>query len=120
MPTGRYTNGRTIVDILGQEVGFKDYTLPFLAPTTVGPLVLRGVNYASGGGGILNHTGKIFVGRINLDAQLDNFAKTRQDITLESNFLGPLLRKTNEAHRNFSVIKRLRESQNLQGSYEVS
>ncbi|KVI02856.1 Citron-like protein [Cynara cardunculus var. scolymus] len=29
-------------------------------------------------------------------------------------FLGPLLRKTSEAHRNFSVIKRLRESQNLQ------
>ncbi|KAI3727781.1 hypothetical protein L6452_16401 [Arctium lappa] len=70
----------TFLQDLGQEVGFKDYTLPFLAPTTVGPLVLRGVNYASGGGGILNHTGKIFVGRINLDAQLDNFAKTRQDI----------------------------------------
>lgn len=61
-------------------MGFKDYTPPFLAPTTVGPLVLQGVNYASGGGGILNHTGKIFVGRINLDAQLDNFANTRQDI----------------------------------------
>lgn len=29
-------------------------------------------------------------------------------------FLGPLLRKSSEAHRNFSVIKRLRESENLQ------
>nr|XP_043607613.1 vacuolar sorting protein 39-like [Erigeron canadensis] len=29
-------------------------------------------------------------------------------------FLGPLLRKTSEAHRNYSVIKRLRESENLQ------
>ncbi|KAI3506021.1 hypothetical protein L1887_28374 [Cichorium endivia] len=80
MPTGRYTNGRTIVDILGQELGFKDYTPPYLAPSTGGPLVLRGVNYASGGGGILNETGKIFGGRINLDAQLDNFANTRQYI----------------------------------------
>ncbi|KAF5941550.1 hypothetical protein HYC85_019192 [Camellia sinensis] len=64
----------------GQEIGLKDFTPPYLAPTTTGPVVLQGVNYASGGGGILNHTGKIFVGRINLDAQMDNFANTRQDI----------------------------------------
>uniref|UniRef100_A0A5B7BIC1 GDSL esterase/lipase n=1 Tax=Davidia involucrata TaxID=16924 RepID=A0A5B7BIC1_DAVIN len=79
-PTGRYTNGRTIVDIIGQEIGFKDFTPPYLAPTTVGTAVLKGVNYASGGGGILNHTGQIFGGRINLDAQMDNFANTRQNI----------------------------------------
>ncbi|KAL2470265.1 GDSL esterase/lipase [Abeliophyllum distichum] len=79
-PTGRYTNGRTIVDIIGQELGLKDFTPPFLAPTTAGDKVLQGVNYASGGGGILNYTGKIFGGRINLDAQMDNFANTRQDI----------------------------------------
>ncbi|KAE8076672.1 hypothetical protein FH972_015306 [Carpinus fangiana] len=87
MPTGRYTNGRTIVDIIGnifflagQELGLKDFTPPYLAPTTAGPVLLQGVNYASGGGGILNGTGKIFGGRINLDAQIDNFANTRQDI----------------------------------------
>ncbi|KAG8658914.1 hypothetical protein MANES_03G205600v8 [Manihot esculenta] len=79
-PTGRYTNGRTIVDIIGQEVGFEDLTPPYLAPTTAGPVVLKGVNYASGGGGILNLTGKIFGGRINLDAQIDNFENNRQDI----------------------------------------
>lgn len=80
MPTGRFTNGRTIVDILGKELGLKDYTPPYLAPTTAGPLILQGVSYASGGSGILNETGKIFGGRINMDAQLDNFANTRQDI----------------------------------------
>ncbi|KAI3973272.1 hypothetical protein MKW92_022614 [Papaver armeniacum] len=79
-PTGRYTNGRTIVDIIGKELGVKDFTPPYLAPSTVGDVVLHGVSYASGGGGILNETGKIFVGRINLDAQLDNFANTRQYI----------------------------------------
>ncbi|XP_057993247.1 GDSL esterase/lipase At4g16230 isoform X2 [Hevea brasiliensis] len=79
-PTGRYTNGRTIVDIIGQEFSFEDFTPPYLAPTTVGSVVLRGVNYASGGGGILNHTGELFGGRINLDPQIDNFANTRQDI----------------------------------------
>lgn len=48
--------------IAGEELGLKGYTPPYLAPSTNGPLVLRGVNYASGGGGILNHTGEIFVG----------------------------------------------------------
>lgn len=90
-PTGRYTNGRTIIDIIGtqagtilffflslalnplitlltesnastgQNLGFKGFTPPYLAPTTAGPVILKGANYASGGGGILNETGKIFV-----------------------------------------------------------
>ncbi|XP_020228588.1 GDSL esterase/lipase At4g16230 [Cajanus cajan] len=78
-PTGRFTNGRTIVDIVGEELGI-GFTPPYLAPTTVGPVILKGVNYASGGGGILNLTGKVFGGRLNFDAQIDNFANTRQDI----------------------------------------
>ncbi|KAJ1395279.1 SGNH hydrolase superfamily [Sesbania bispinosa] len=78
-PTGRFTNGRTIVDIIGQELGL-GLTPPYLAPTTVGPVVLKGVNYASGGGGILNLTGQVFGGRLNLEAQIDNFANTRHDI----------------------------------------
>lgn len=45
----------------GEELGINGFAPPFLAPTTDGPVVLQGVNYASGGGGILNHTGKIFV-----------------------------------------------------------
>ncbi|KAL6186073.1 hypothetical protein ACLB2K_042195 [Fragaria x ananassa] len=72
-PNGRYTNGRT-------TLGFKEFTPPYLAPTTAGSVILRGANYASGGGGILNETGKIYVGRINMDAQIDYFANTRQDI----------------------------------------
>ncbi|KAG4929409.1 hypothetical protein JHK84_046377 [Glycine max] len=75
-PTGRFTNGRTIVDI---ELG-TGFTPPYLAPSTIGPVILKGVNYASGGGGILNFTGKVFGGRLNFDAQIDSFANTRQDI----------------------------------------
>ncbi|KAJ1380581.1 SGNH hydrolase superfamily [Sesbania bispinosa] len=78
-PTGRFTNGRTIVDIIGQELGI-GLTPPYLAPTTVGPVILKGVNYASGGGGILTLTGKIFGARINFDSQIDDFANTRQEI----------------------------------------
>ncbi|KAI5415583.1 GDSL esterase/lipase At4g16230 isoform X2 [Lathyrus oleraceus] len=78
-PTGRFTNGRTIVDIIGQELGF-DLTPPYLAPTTIGPVILKGVNYASGGGGILNLSGQVLGGRLNFDAQIDYFANTRHDI----------------------------------------
>ncbi|CAN8324738.1 unnamed protein product [Cochlearia groenlandica] len=78
--TGRFTNGRTIVDIVIQALGSEELTPPYLAPTTRGSMILNGVNYASGGGGILNSTGKLFGERINVDAQLDNFANTRQEI----------------------------------------
>lgn len=43
----------------GQELGLEDFSPPYLAPTTSGPVILQGVNYASSG--ILNVTGKIFV-----------------------------------------------------------
>ncbi|XP_027338950.1 GDSL esterase/lipase At4g16230-like [Abrus precatorius] len=79
MPTGRFSNGRTVVDIINQQLGL-DFSPPYLAPTTSGPVVLKGVNYASGAGGILNNSGEIFGGRINFDAQIDNFANTREEI----------------------------------------
>ncbi|CAN6289654.1 unnamed protein product [Urochloa humidicola] len=79
-PTGRYTNGRTIVDILGQEMGMGGFVPPYLSPETTGDAVMGGVNYASGGGGILNQTGSIFGGRLNLDAQIDNYANSRHDL----------------------------------------
>lgn len=60
-PTGRYTNGRTIGDIVGEELGAPNYAVPFLSPNSTGKAILYGVNYASGGGGILNATGRIFV-----------------------------------------------------------
>ncbi|KAK8629993.1 hypothetical protein V6N13_078807 [Hibiscus sabdariffa] len=64
----------------GEQLGFQDYTPPFLAPNTTGDVILKGVNYASSGAGILRETGAVFGERICMDKQLDNFAKTRQDI----------------------------------------
>ncbi|KAL8473642.1 hypothetical protein ACS0TY_029802 [Phlomoides rotata] len=79
-PTGRYTNGRTIGDIIGEELGQQHYALPFLAPNTTGRAILYGVNYASGGGGIMNATGRIFVNRLSMDIQIDYFNITRKQI----------------------------------------
>ncbi|KAL1809872.1 hypothetical protein ACET3Z_026862 [Daucus carota] len=79
-PTGRYTNGRTIGDIVGEELGQPHYAVPFLAPNTTGRTILHGVNYASGGGGIMNATGRIFVNRLSMDIQIDYFNITRKQI----------------------------------------
>ncbi|KAL0914049.1 hypothetical protein M5K25_017548 [Dendrobium thyrsiflorum] len=79
-PTGRYTNGRTIADIVGEELGQADFSQPFLAPNATGRAILNGVNYASGGGGILNGTGQIFVNRLGLEIQVDYFNITRKEL----------------------------------------
>ncbi|KAL8152005.1 hypothetical protein V2J09_021813 [Rumex salicifolius] len=77
-PTGRYTNGRTIGDIVGDELGQPIYSVPYLAPNSTGKAILYGVNYASGGGGILNATGRIFVNRLGLEMQVNFFSNTRK------------------------------------------
>ncbi|KAJ8645630.1 hypothetical protein MRB53_007378 [Persea americana] len=85
-PTGRYTNGRTIGDIVGEELGQPSYAPPFLSPNATGSAILNGVNYASGGGGIMNQTGRIFVNRIGMDIQIDYFNITRKQL---DGLLGP-------------------------------
>ncbi|CAA2981298.1 GDSL esterase/lipase At2g23540-like [Olea europaea var. sylvestris] len=85
-PTGRYTNGRTIGDIIGEGLGQPHYAMPFLSPNTTGRTILSGVNYASGGGGIMNATGRIFVNRLSMDIQVDYFNITRKQI---DKLLGP-------------------------------
>ncbi|XP_031262437.1 GDSL esterase/lipase At2g23540 [Pistacia vera] len=85
-PTGRYTNGRTIGDIIGEELGQPNYAVPFLAPNSTGKAILYGVNYASGGGGIMNATGRIFVNRVGMDIQVDYFNITRKQF---DKLLGP-------------------------------
>ncbi|KAA8519593.1 hypothetical protein F0562_013962 [Nyssa sinensis] len=67
-PTGRFTNGRNMADIIAEKLGFKNYIPPF---ATASPQeVLTGVNYGSGGAGIRNETGKHLGGRISLNEQL--------------------------------------------------
>ncbi|WJX30386.1 hypothetical protein P8452_18932 [Trifolium repens] len=77
-PTGRFSNGYTIVDEIAELLG-----LP-LIPAYNGATrnqVLHGVNYASAAAGILDATGRNFVGRIPFDEQLRNFENTLNEIT---------------------------------------
>ncbi|KAF9672497.1 hypothetical protein SADUNF_Sadunf11G0048400 [Salix dunnii] len=54
-PTGRFTNGRTMADVLGELLGFKSFIKSF--PTAKGSQILEGVNYGSGYAGIRDETG---------------------------------------------------------------
>eukprot|EP00250_Pteridium_aquilinum_P021055 c25017_g2_i1 orf=43-1239(+) len=78
--TGRFTNGLTIPDMLAQKVGLVSFPPPFLAPTSHGAAILNGVNYASGGGGILNNTGRLFVNRLSMDVQISYFEETLKEL----------------------------------------
>ncbi|KAF4360683.1 hypothetical protein G4B88_010678 [Cannabis sativa] len=66
-PTGRFTNGQTVVDILGQLLGFDEFIPPFA--NTTGYDILKGVNYASGSAGILPQSGKYLGDCISLNKQ---------------------------------------------------
>ncbi|KAI5447611.1 hypothetical protein KIW84_015173 [Lathyrus oleraceus] len=69
-PTGRFTNGRTSIDIITQLLGFEKFIPPFA--NTNGSDILKGVNYASGGAGIRNETSKATGFVISLGLQLTN------------------------------------------------
>ncbi|KAE8056665.1 hypothetical protein FH972_013413 [Carpinus fangiana] len=69
-PTGRFTNGRTIVDFIAEFLGFDNYIPPFA--TARGREILKGVNYASSAAGIRNETGQTQGDRISMDRQLKN------------------------------------------------
>ncbi|KAK4781078.1 hypothetical protein SAY87_017184 [Trapa incisa] len=73
------------IELDGEMLGQPNFASPFLAPNTTGKAILYGVNYASGGGGILNATGRIFVNRLSMDIQVDYFNITRKQM---DNLLG--------------------------------
>ncbi|XP_076948615.1 GDSL esterase/lipase At1g29670-like [Bidens hawaiensis] len=77
--TGRFTNGLTSVDIIGQLLGFPNFIPPYATATN--EKISRGVNYGSGGGGIRPESGRNLGDRINLDMQLLNHATIVQRVS---------------------------------------
>lgn len=71
-PTGRFTNGRNIADIIAKLLGFKNSIPPFGNGTSTTQHILGGLNYGSGGAGILDETGTQFGDVLSLSEQLSN------------------------------------------------
>ncbi|KAJ3694834.1 hypothetical protein LUZ60_000211 [Juncus effusus] len=80
-PTGRFTNGRTIGDCMSAKFGIPSPP-PYLSLSTNDDAILRGVNFASGGAGLLNETGSYFVEYLSFDDQITCFERTKQAMTL--------------------------------------
>ncbi|KAL0805307.1 hypothetical protein Bca101_097798 [Brassica carinata] len=81
-PTGRFTNGRTISDIVGEALGAKSAPTPYLEPNTEVNTIHSGINYASGSAGIFDDTGLLFIGRVPLREQVSYFEKSRDYMRL--------------------------------------
>ncbi|KAL8167034.1 hypothetical protein V2J09_008533 [Rumex salicifolius] len=72
-PTGRFTNGKTIADFVADHLGIP-LVPAFWDPKTKGYGDVHGVNYGSGGSGILDGTG-ITSGAMSLNTQIKEFEK---------------------------------------------
>ncbi|CAN1233841.1 GDSL esterase/lipase At5g33370 [Linum perenne] len=55
-PTGRFSNGLNIPDLISERIGQSEAPLPYLSPEMNGQRMLNGANFASAGIGILNDT----------------------------------------------------------------
>ncbi|KAM7530512.1 hypothetical protein LguiB_033922 [Lonicera macranthoides] len=82
-PTGRFSNGKTTVDVLAQQLGFDNYIPPYA--NARGRSILGGVNYASAAAGIRDETGQQLGGRISFGGQINNYKNTVQQVV---NILG--------------------------------
>ncbi|MQL85003.1 hypothetical protein Taro_017516 [Colocasia esculenta] len=73
-PTGRFSNGKTTVDVIAELLGFDSYIPPFAAAR--GDAILTGVNYASAAAGIREETGQQLGARISFGGQIQNYQTT--------------------------------------------
>ncbi|CAN8244021.1 unnamed protein product [Cochlearia groenlandica] len=80
-PTGRFSNGLNIPDLISEAIGNVEPPLPYLSPDLRGRRLLNGANFASAGIGILNDTGFQFISIIRMYQQLDYFQQYQQRLT---------------------------------------
>ncbi|KAH6802410.1 GDSL-like Lipase/Acylhydrolase superfamily protein [Perilla frutescens var. frutescens] len=80
-PTGRFSNGLNIPDLISQSIGGKESPLPYLSPELTGQRLLVGANFASAGVGILNDTGVQFVNIIRIFQQLEYFQQYQERVS---------------------------------------
>ncbi|KAK3198244.1 hypothetical protein Dsin_021659 [Dipteronia sinensis] len=80
-PTGRFSNGLNIPDIISEQIGQSQPPFPYLSPVLKGHKLLNGANFASAGIGILNDTGIQFLNIIRMFRQLDYFEEYQRRVS---------------------------------------
>ncbi|KAJ8551250.1 hypothetical protein K7X08_000620 [Anisodus acutangulus] len=70
-PTGRFTNGKNVIDLLGDHLKLPPIPT-YKDPTTKGNMILHGINFASGGSGILDETGVASGEVMSMNEQIRN------------------------------------------------
>ncbi|XP_050215438.1 GDSL esterase/lipase At1g71250 [Mercurialis annua] len=78
-PTGRFSNGKTFVDLLGEMIGVP-YPIAYSDPAATGARLLGGVNYASAAAGILDESGQQYGERYSLSQQVLNFESNLNEL----------------------------------------
>ncbi|XWS64792.1 hypothetical protein CRYUN_Cryun05aG0034300 [Craigia yunnanensis] len=81
IPTGRFSNGLNIPDLIGEQIGLSESPLPYLSPEFNGEKLLVGANFASAGVGILNDTGVQFVNILRMYRQLELFQEYKRRLS---------------------------------------
>ncbi|KAF8043369.1 hypothetical protein BT93_A1649 [Corymbia citriodora subsp. variegata] len=84
--TGRFSNGYNSADEIVRQLGGKESPPPFLAllrnPSSFQSNLLQGVNFTSGGAGILDATGNLTWGHvITMTQQVQQFATVQSNVT---------------------------------------
>ncbi|XP_045830882.1 GDSL esterase/lipase At5g22810-like [Trifolium pratense] len=69
-PTGRFSNGKLVVDFASESLGFSTYQPAYLSLYFKGKNILNGANFASSVSGYHNSTAKLF-GTLTLGQQLE-------------------------------------------------
>ncbi|XP_006653672.1 GDSL esterase/lipase At4g16230-like [Oryza brachyantha] len=80
-PTGRFSNGYNLADQIAQNLGFDKSPPPYLSlpDVTIISQMSKGINFASGGSGLLDSTGGAVCTEVfNMSAQVQSFTSAVQ------------------------------------------
>uniref|UniRef100_A0ACD5VUZ2 Uncharacterized protein n=1 Tax=Avena sativa TaxID=4498 RepID=A0ACD5VUZ2_AVESA len=86
-PPGRFTNGRTMVDLLADHLGFRPPLIPAYAMAQPADYA-RGLNFASGAAGVRPETGNNLGGHYPLSEQVAHFRTVVQGMASQQQQLG--------------------------------
>ncbi|PQM36873.1 GDSL esterase/lipase [Prunus yedoensis var. nudiflora] len=78
-PSGRFTNGKNVVDLLGDQLKLPSFIPPSKDPSTKGSKIVHGVNHASGSSGYFYNLGS-YIGYISESPEAELGCKSSESL----------------------------------------